>query len=150
MAFHETFWAVCAGVAPVTALAAVVSAGQASRDRDRVIEASRTVVGFPVPFETRDNPVIRKAWTGFIGLYVVVQSQLINVALQGGLLAVSLVSIADQANVVPPPIAVVAAVIGIAILAIGGQLAVGGRRRISYLWDLPPSSGGGPAARPGR
>ena len=70
-------------------------------------------------------------------LYVVVQSQLINVALQGGLLALSLVSIADQANVVSPPIAVYVAVIGIAILAIGGQLAVGGRRRTRYLWLVP-------------
>lgn len=101
-----------------------------------MIEASRTVVGFPTPFETEGNPVIRKAWIGLIGLYVVVQSQLINVALQGGLLAASLVSIADQANVVSPPIAVVVAVLGIAILAIGGQLAVYGRRRIGYLWDL--------------
>jgi hypothetical protein len=154
VAFHETFWAVSAGVAPVIALAAVVSAGQASRDRDRVIEASRTVAGFPIPFETEGNPVIRKAWIGLIELYVVVQSQLINVAFQAGLLAVSLVSIADQANVVSPSIAVTVAVLGVAVLAIGGQLAVGGRRRLRYLWDLPrgrpSSSGGGPATRPGR
>src|SRR5262245_52161789 len=65
VAFHETFWAVSAGVAPVIALAAVVSAGQAARDRDQVIEANRTVAGFPA-FGTKGDPVIRKAFIGFI------------------------------------------------------------------------------------
>ena len=136
MAFHETFWAVSAGVAPVIALAAVVSAGQAARDRDRVIEANRTVAGFPA-FGTKGNPVIRKAFIGFIELIVVVEVLLLNVALQAGLLAVSLFSIADQANVVLPLIAAWAAIGGIAVLTIGGQLAVGGRRRTRYLWLLP-------------
>jgi hypothetical protein len=112
VAYHEAFWVVIGAAAPVVALAVIVSlpdsltlAGQA--DMDRGVNALREAA----------NGVYRLAARIFV-------TGLINMLLQAGLLAVSLVSIEDGANCVPPWTAITATVGGIVLLGVASVMTV--------------------------
>jgi len=132
---NADFWLVAGTAAPVVALATVVSLGEALREgANTAAEAAQAFHDLgvteteaeafrakaladrrPVPeltseqFRKHSNEVwLRLVWVG-----------LANLILQGALLAVSLVSLTDGANLVPPWIAIVAAVGGLLLLAIG-------------------------------
>jgi hypothetical protein len=102
MAFHEAFWVVTGTAAPVIALAAIVSAGDADEQVDRMAEgAVRLSVAF---HKNRDDPgvleVLEKAGAGY--LLMIAKVQYVNVVLQAVLLAVSLCSITSQHNAISP------------------------------------------------
>jgi hypothetical protein len=128
MAFHETFWVVTGTAAPVIALAAVVSAGDADEQVDRLAEATvRLSVAF---HKDRDDPdlleVLDKAGTG--NLLMIAKLQYVNVVIQAVLLAVSLGSIASQRNLISQGWAGGCAVVGILFLALVGARTIGAKR----------------------
>jgi len=138
VAFHETFWVVTGTAAPVIALAAVVSLGEAFGQRldsdDAGFDVVRRMVDVP------DNDLLISQFHDFVkpamaagrwcvGLLVT------NVAIQSALLALSLVSIDSQANAVPPRVADVAAVLGVAILAVVAGLLLMGRASLRSLQE---------------
>jgi len=112
--FHETFWAVTAGVAPIIALASVVSLTEARRTTD---EMFRLLLEQPLD-ETADYEIIGDLDQRLGVLTRLYFAQLLNIFLQAALLAVGLSSLAYQASVVPPLTAVIAAVVGVVILAV--------------------------------
>lgn len=123
MAFHEAFWAVVGGSAPVIALSAVLSISDVAEQRDRFGELvlSRTpIVGRastpPVP--SPKDPV----WLSTVILFAN-PVQIANVCLQAVLLGMALVSLADQANSAPPGVTIGAEVAGLVLVA-AAQYAV--------------------------
>ena len=144
---NADFWVVAGTAAPVVALAAVVSLGdglrtnteafgealQALRDsqrvgvlQDRETQAEIEANAARVPADRREVSELAtdqfrkdaaKATTWLIGI------GLANLFLQAGLLAVALVSLTDGASLVQPWIAIVAAVGGLVLLAIGALRA---------------------------
>jgi hypothetical protein len=142
VAFNETFWAVTATAAPVIALAAIVSAGEVGREYDRSFVAFVRMVselrsGKPVKI---DPAALSEAAGDTFGLLLrwseVVQQ--INVGLQAVVLALSLLSIADETDLVPPWIAVTLTVFGVAILGLVGLHVNWTRRTASQLRSLGP------------
>jgi membrane associated rhomboid family serine protease len=119
VAFHESFWVVTGTAAPVIALAAVVALGEILRDMGASGEKFMRVLLDSSP----DNAEVVK-WMADVSrkptrkmvraLHAAVLS---NLLLQSAFLAVSLVSLVDEANLVPPWIAIAAAVGGLLLLA---------------------------------
>jgi hypothetical protein len=106
--FHDNFWVVAGTAAPVIALAVIVSTGDVLREfliSTVALNSARrldpTAVRLGAPRRTLD-------WLIAIGLF--------NLFLQTALLSVSLVSLADGANLTPPWVAVAAAVAGLLLL----------------------------------
>jgi hypothetical protein len=138
VAFHETFWVVTGTAAPVIALAAVVSLGDAFGQSLKSDEAMSAVVGDAVPLDRRLGELIRQRpeildrlsrYGRFVQLAQAagrwsMALLLSNVVIQSALLALSLVSIDNHANAVPPGVAVVAAVLGVTILAVVAGLLI--------------------------
>jgi hypothetical protein len=114
VAFHESFWVVTGTAAPVIALAAIVS----------LADADREFMGFLVTalsdFE-RIKPFMNRA--AFTGIWIGV-SGLLNLLLQATLLTISLVSLAEDVNSVPPWSAIAMAVGGVILLAVSAWGAV--------------------------
>jgi len=79
-AFNETYWTVTSAVAPVIALAAIVSAGDLWRQSDRV----------PLP----------SAESALVNLLLTLQG--LNIVVQASVLRVSLASIAGQRDMLGP------------------------------------------------
>lgn len=112
--------------APVIALAVLVSAQNASvtaRDaRIRLLaEGQPPHSGRDLTEELRRAVRLAKARKSLRHLTGTYRAALINLALQGALLAISLVSIDSAANCVPPWLAIVLAVGGIFLLAVISQ-----------------------------
>ena len=128
MVFHETFWAVTGTAAPVIALAAVVSAGDADEQVDRLIEAA--LRRSDAVHKNRGDPdlvdVLQKA--GGANLGMIAKVQYVNVVIQAVLLAVSLGSIAYQRDLISRGWPGGAAVVGILLLALVAARAVGVKR----------------------
>jgi hypothetical protein len=118
MAFHDGFWLVAGTAAPVVALAVVVSLGDAAKEYVASVlqDPDALRAGRPARwwFNRSTFPVYA----------VVFYCALFNLFLQAGLLAVSLVSLAGDANSVPTWLAIVAAVGGLVLLAISAFGAV--------------------------
>jgi hypothetical protein len=121
VAFHEGFWVVTGTAAPVIALAAVVSLAEAGRtfylSEDPSVDAIDDVGlgGFPTAnaFLALDRSLSLATTAMWIAAFGIV-----NLLLQTALLAVSLVSLADEVSLVPSWLAVVAAVGGLLLLAV--------------------------------
>ena len=121
MGFHETFWAISGTAAPVIALAAVVSYSDL---RDEGTDWSQACDA--LRFKIRDEQVwdrvervlksVDQRYRRYAGWVKGVQ--LANLVVQATLLCVSLVSVANQANLVTPLAGVVAAVGGVLCLAV--------------------------------
>lgn len=82
MAFYEEFWVVAGTAAPVIALAAVVSAGSADEQVDRMAEAGvRLAVA---SHKSHDDPDLLKALEemGTGNLLTIAKAQYVNVVLQ--------------------------------------------------------------------
>ena len=123
MAFHEGFWLVAGTAAPVVALAAVVTLGETLRENIASIAEAMPLLDAQVNSADRlkGSRLTTTTIRATKQLYAVGLS---NVLLQAALLAVSLVSLADDANLVPPWIAIVAAVGGLLLLAFSALGAV--------------------------
>jgi hypothetical protein len=140
--FHENFWVICGTAAPVIALAAVVSYGDlrdqetewslardALGDRARRIQevfqeaAAKGRVGetnirkYEPAFENLERRLERADRSYRLSNGWAQGVQFVNLILQAVLLCVALVSVANQANLVTPIAAIVAAVGGILCLA---------------------------------
>lgn len=114
MTFHDTFWLVAGTAAPVVALAAAVSLTEVNRQQRRMID-DLVVAGLATyePEPKRSPP-----GTG-IATYLWL-SQIVNVVAQAFLLAIALLSIDYQRNVVAALIAVVIPVAGVLVIAASG------------------------------
>lgn len=134
VAFHEAFWIVTGTAAPVIALAAVVSAGEAYEQLDRMISAGTeaSVAHSKVRDEPKDEEQVRKlaglAEKRAKNLWLTGRVQQLNVGLQAALLAVSLISVGNQHNLVPPWVAVTFAVLGLLFVAVVGARVISARR----------------------
>ena len=118
------FWLVAGTAAPVVALAAVVSLGDAQREHIASIgKATALIYGEESSGDDRIKGMVltNKTIKAAKRLYSI---GLANVWLQAALLAVSLVSLARKGNLVPPWIAIVAAVGGLLLLAYSALGAV--------------------------
>jgi hypothetical protein len=130
VAFHEAFWAVVGGSAPVIALAAVVSIGDLSdlEGRIAVLEIrERHEQASPAP---ADGPAAARyslrAMHRMTSYLILVHDM--NVAMQAVLLAIALISLTGQTNWAAPWIAIAGEVAGVALLAVA-QLLISGPRR---------------------
>jgi len=127
MAFHESFWVVTGTAAPVIALAVIVSAGDAFRqvlttDAERR-HAQRNVHPDRAKLSQQDDEDLLKSHRKMLRFVQAVAT--FNLLLQAALLAVSLVCLADGANLVPPWLAIAAGVGGIMLLSSTAYAAVG-------------------------
>lgn len=148
VAFHETFWAVVGGTAPVVALAAVVSIGDVFNVRLRIIamifeaedqldrlmsSAARERIENrlnrldPPGAPTRLKPSAARERFRRIGkegskvadrLMVPFWLHIVNVCAQAGLLCVALLGIALQSNLIPPWLAALGETVGVILLAV--------------------------------
>lgn len=140
MAFHEGFWLVAGTAAPVVALAAVVSIGDALREGIASIAEATPLLDAQANSAGRlkGDRLTSTTTRAARRLYALGLS---NLFLQAALLAVSLVSLADDANLVPPWIAIVAAVGGLLLLAFSALGAVQLRwTRMNALAERPRQS----------
>lgn len=114
--FHETFWVVGGTAAPVIALAAIVSVKDLIKDSNAIMDPVRPYIGSG----TDDNKrkVNRYMSQCDAVSAVCIFGQLINVCLQAFVLTISLLSIADQSNVIPIWIGIAAPVTGVLWLAV--------------------------------
>jgi hypothetical protein len=104
--FHETFWVITGTAAPVIALAGVVSLVEVSRQQVDVSDLARGL-----PYNIRNEKFIIDVVDSLEGkIHRAYRLQLANVVLQSAL-AVSLLSVNYQSNVVPSIAAVVAEVL---------------------------------------
>jgi hypothetical protein len=147
--FHESFWILTGTAAPVIALASVVSLSDLAGQGFRLMDTRR---GHPEWWPSREwyQPTywprkelrelkpefVRRPGVKYIdvetdrrlGLLVSFQwVQAVNVCMQAALLSVALLSLAYQTNLVPPWIAVVAAVAGIMLLGVAGWITILGK-----------------------
>jgi hypothetical protein len=158
VAFPHDFWLVAGTAAPVVALAAVVSLGDALKEsassesvalrwwRAGLVETTVSEMAAKPDLST-DQPGINslaaldeftKDSKSLANALVVVG--LFNLVLQAALLAFSLVSLLNDSNVVPPWFAITAAVGGLLLLAIAALGAVSLRAtRMRALSALPRS-----------
>jgi hypothetical protein len=109
--FHEAVWVVAGTAAPVIALAGVVSLGDTAREFRAFSLESMNVPQTRAEVWLYEQRFHQYLWVSGVGLF--------NLLLQAALLAVSLTSLADQANSVPPLLAIVAAVGGLLLLLVG-------------------------------
>ena len=112
MTYHDVFWAVVGGSAPVIALAGIVSM---SDMMNQAFEWSRY---------TQDRPrrevrqLTERSALGTLAKWSIV-TQVTNLALQALVFMFALLSLAAAVNVIPPWIAIVIEVLGLTRLAIG-------------------------------
>jgi hypothetical protein len=131
VAFHETFWAVAGGTAPVIALAVVVSLGDllkesgtwwtAAERRQDIVQIKYYESAARDNVESIHESAVRTTYLKHtIATYTarIVAVGLFNLLMQAALLAVSLVSLAESANLVPSWLAVAAAIAGLLLLAV--------------------------------
>lgn len=146
MAFHESFWLVVGGTAPVIALAAVVSVGDvfnlrlriitillaAESQLDRMMWTEATTERVERRLDAQNAPrrfrptVVRERLEriqkegGEVAntLKVPASLHIANVCAQAGLLCVALLAIAWQSNLIPPWLAAAAETIGVLLLAV--------------------------------
>jgi hypothetical protein len=143
--FHETFWAVAAGTAPVVALAAVVSISDLSAQETNII---RSIVDRSEKALRNDDVendgtgrVIKPLFSNFGLLGILLSTQVLNVCLQTVILAVALTSLADQASLIAPWIVTAGLTMGLAILALVAFFAIMAKFRITMLpYSLRPVS----------
>ena len=118
MAFHDTFWLVAGGAAPVIALASVVTFGEA-RQLESISQVEVRAQVLEMPLSVR-----AEFWKDRKRLLRIAQLmawlQIVNLALQCWILASSLMSLAHSTNELPTALVVAAEVVGIALLAVGG------------------------------
>lgn len=141
MTFHETFWLATAAAAPVIALAAVVALPDTSglygnhaqrlegeyKDLSAKLRpsiagdtsglAGLLVAAMGVSVDMRDRMVGQAVKSYRVMAWVVRLAAIVNMLLQAGLLATSLVALAYNLDVMPPWVAIVLAVGGILLLA---------------------------------
>ena len=112
MAFHEGFWVVTGTAAPVVALAAVVSLSDAGGPGFLTVKVDPRMLpldkAFAYAFVEASARIAR--WVAWVSLF--------NLLLLTALLAVCLVSLAGSVNLVPPWLAIGAAVAGLLLLAV--------------------------------
>jgi hypothetical protein len=114
--FHESFWVITGTAAPVIALAIIVALADAKRGWFGMLETGhRLAQEANVVRSEQARYLFARALRVTFGFRVVAT---VNLLLQAGLLAVSLVSVAGQENLIPPWLAIVAAVGGLLLLAI--------------------------------
>ncbi len=118
MSFHESFWVAAGAAAPVIALAVVVSLNDASQTQFAVGDA--TDRAFVVAHRDEKDVLYRSLDKRGRSLAALTAAQLVNLVLQAGLLAVSLVSLALHRNLIPAWICVVAPTAGVLLLAYAG------------------------------
>jgi len=118
MSFHESFWVVAGTAGPVIALAAVISLSEIARAEATVDNLSirALVVAHQDETDFYYRLLNKREWS-LVALRV---AQLLNLCLQAGLLAVSLLSLAFQRNLIPVWICVVAPTAGVLLLAYAG------------------------------
>jgi hypothetical protein len=119
MSFHESFWVVVGTAAPVVAVAAVISVSEISRAQATVNKAS--VRALVVARQDKTDTINRLLNMRERGLVALCVTQLLNLCLQAGLLAVSLLSLAFQRNLIPVWICVIAPTAGVLLLAYAGM-----------------------------
>jgi hypothetical protein len=141
VALHEGFWLVAGTAAPVIALAAVVTLGETLRENIASIAEAMPLL------DAQSNSADRLKGDRLTTATIRATKQLYaiglsNLLLQAALLAVSLVSLADDANLVPPWIAIVAAVGGLLLLLAFSALGAVQLRwtRMNALAELPRQS----------
>jgi hypothetical protein len=118
VAFHDTFWLVAGGAAPVIALASVVTFSEARR-LESVSRVDVRVQVQDLPVSVRDR--FWKARNRLLNLaQLLAYLQLVNLALQCWMLTTSLMSLAGNTNELPAAVVVAAEIVGIALLAVGG------------------------------
>ncbi len=124
MSFHESFWVVAGTAAPVIALAAVISLGDTIRTQIKVDSATfdALVVASRGDKMAKDFQHFNERARGSI--VALRMTQLLNLYLQAGLLAVSLLSLAFQRNLIPTWICVAALTAGVLVLAYAGVAVV--------------------------
>jgi hypothetical protein len=113
MDYHDNFWVVAGGVAPVIALAAVVSLGSAHDLRTALFTSDSTLSNVPLAQGTRYRNKIRKiarpnAISGNL--------QNVNIGVQCYVLAVSLLSLANGRNDSNPLVVAILEILGLAAL----------------------------------
>lgn len=122
MAFNDdTFWAVAGGSAPVIALAAVILLGQALDQGSALTAAILATFDQADPsqikFEMLDEQRPRQAKAKRRIFWTIFAPQVVNLVIQCGVLAVSLLSLTDHLNFVGPRIVTIGVVVGVALLA---------------------------------
>jgi hypothetical protein len=131
VAFHEGFWLITGTAAPVVALAAVVSLADAGTVHLDAMSAAVSKVRSAPTERIVDywkwSRSFSDSITAFVALLALIG--LFNLFLQAALLTVSLVSVADGDNLVPPWLAIVAAVGGLLLLIVS-SFGVYGMRRL--------------------
>jgi hypothetical protein len=132
MAFHETCWVITGSAAPVLGLAAVLSVGDVTRlvsvHREWLgrqvlsLVDSKTLARTDVAMMrlNRQLHVLQSAQMFLVGTAI---AQVVNVALQTVLLAVSLWAIISQANEGPPLFRLAVVALGMAIFAVAGVVS---------------------------
>jgi hypothetical protein len=147
--FHESFWILTGTAAPVVALASVVSLSDLAGQGFRLMDTRRrhpewwpsrewyqpTYWPHKYLYELKPE-FVRRPGVKYIDvdtdrrLSLLVSFQLaqaVNVCMQAALLSVALLSLAYQTNLVPPWIAVVAAVAGVMLLGVAGWITIRGK-----------------------
>jgi hypothetical protein len=119
-AYHEAYWVVAATTAPVIALAAILSMSDIGRVLDK-LEGERS--WFAADSYDRER---RK-------MNLVLNLQLINVSWQAATLAISLISIKDQATTGIPDLEIVFLIGGMACLVIAQQAVSSLRTKIAQV-----------------
>jgi hypothetical protein len=118
MSFYESFWVVAGTAAPVIALAAVISLNDTARAQFTVNDA--TSDAFAVARLDATDEMYQRLDKRGSSLDVLRIAQLLNLCLQAGLLAVSLLSLTFHRNLIPAWICVVAPTAGVLLLAYAG------------------------------
>jgi hypothetical protein len=107
-------WIVAGTAAPVTAVAIVISLGDLMKELSRWTLWVEDLMHTPEP-DSKDLMKILRIHTRYtIPLEAL---GLTNLLIQAALLAVALVSLEDKANLVPPGLAIAAAIAGLLLLA---------------------------------
>jgi hypothetical protein len=110
VAYHEAFWTVVGGAAPVIALAVIVSLGDIEEHWVNPWLAASSLPSGDRERISRDQAALAtRVRRGHIG----------NLVLQTVFLGIALWSLAAASNIIPPWGAVVGEVLGIALLALG-------------------------------
>ena len=118
MSFDESFWVVAGTAAPVIALAGVISVNDIARTQFKVNDG--IIKALIVAHKDEKDEIYQRFDKRGSWIEALRVAQLLNVCLQAGLLAVSLLSLTFHRNLIPAWICVVALTAGVLLLAYAG------------------------------
>jgi hypothetical protein len=151
MIFREAFWVVVGGVAPIIALAVVVSMGEMQTPVLRInrllkslgISLDNTVNRRPRSPDEPNQVIVDLVKTKTNRINKVIWPMLYldfgNLGIQAALLCIGLLSIALQTNLIPPWVAVVGETAGVIFLAVVEYFIMVAKGYVTDVEDLDSS-----------